>query len=279
MLPITFTGAAIALLIAESLVAQSSIDYKRFLVPVATPSAVAGAYGSMWETRLSVTNSADHPVSIVGYAPSPSGCGIATCPPLEPVAPTPAGTSFVPFRVTVYATPAQFFGVDRNNAGQVHFQLHVHDLSREADDWGTEMPVVEENQFTSSELEMLSVPADTRFRSLLRIYSLRPRSETVQVQLWSYPSDQRSPIELTRAPVTDTLVTTLEVSVQPVLSNDAVYPNVFDHGYAEVPIAVAVLPNRFLRVRVHPQKNDAQIWAFVAVTNNATQHVTTMVPN
>src|SRR4051812_14094835 len=132
MLRITLRSAAIALLIAESAVAQSSIDYKRFLVPVSTPRAVAGAYGSVWETRLSVTNSSDHPVSIVGYAPSPSGCGIATCPPQGPIAPTPPGTSFVPSRVTVYATPAQFFGVDRNNAGQVHFQLHVHDLSREA---------------------------------------------------------------------------------------------------------------------------------------------------
>ena len=279
MLRITLIGAAIALLPADSVVAQSSIDYKRFLVPVATASAVAGAYGSIWETRLSVTNSTDHPVSIVGYAPSPSGCGIATCPPLEPVAPTPPGTSFVPFRLTVYASPAQFFGVDRNNAGQVHFQLHVHDLSREADDWGTQIPVVEETEFTSSELELLSVPADARFRSLLRIYSLKPRSEIVQIQIWSYPSDQRSPIELTRQPVTDTLVTTLEVRVQPVLSKDTVYPNVFDHGYAEVPIVLPPLPNRFLRVRVHPQENDAQIWAFIAITNNATQHVTTMVPN
>jgi hypothetical protein len=42
--------------------------------------------------------------------------------------------------------------------------------------------------------------------------------------------------------------------------------------------SLLVLPHHFLRVRVRPQTNDAQIWAFITAKDNATQHVTTFVP-
>jgi hypothetical protein len=127
--------------------------------------------------------------------------------------------------------------------GDLAASLRVADVSRSATSHGTEIPVVRARDFSSSPIALLGVPSDPRFRITLRIYSLGPVHAPVVIENFGRP------IFLTQG------------------------HDIFEPWYAEV----SDLPRTMSRVLILP--GDAPIWAFITVTNNETQQITTITPN
>ena len=198
-------------------------DQVRFLVPVAI--GASGALGSNWQTEVVVHNENSEALTLAGATIAPFASGVVT---LQPAAGS-AGT---------------FFTVPKNLADNVCANVRVHDTTRDGDSWGAEVPVVPETQFRRSVI-LLAVPADARYRALLRVYGYG---------------------------ATDTNVT---VSFRDDATGEFLGSQTFplQSSYAQLPIA-ATRP----RIRVQVTADMSLIWAFVSITNNTTQQVTTITP-
>ena len=90
------------------------------------------------------------------------------------------------------------------------------------------------------------MPTDARYRTLLRVYGYAGHDANVTV---TFRNDATGALLATRALTTQS-------------------------GYAQLPIDVTSAP----RLRVQVTAETSLIWAFVSVTNNATQQVTTIAP-
>lgn len=156
--------------------------------------------------------------------------------------------------------------VPRAEADNLAFSLRARDVSRESDNFGTEVPVVRESQmFRDSVLTLLDVPLDPRYRTKVRAYAFsdpiflglvnnndvkltvrRANGETIQ-QFW------------TRSPVCEGASCTATP------------------GYLEFDLAPIGAGERG---DVYIQFTDGALgWAFASVTNNETQQVTIISPN
>lgn len=213
------------------------------LLPLAPAQNVPGAHGSLWSTELVIENSSDKNVYLYHYsciicgAPPPLGVDVFL--PAQSTVRNPTVTQNNALGAILYAFPTE--------APAVRLHLRVRDLSRQAETFGTEVPVVTDADFRST-VRLLDVPVDPRFRVTLRIYSLR-----------------------TDPPVTVTL-----------LANSGTAPlqtfNVaLNHGGAQLDPVAGLIGNSAVgsAVRVvvdSPTKEP--IWAFASVTNNDTEDVT-----
>ncbi|HEY0592952.1 MAG TPA: IPT/TIG domain-containing protein, partial [Thermoanaerobaculia bacterium] len=122
-----------------------------------------GAYGSRWTTALTVHNAGDAPVD-PWMAFVRCGPGARCWPQL------PAGA-------TLHLTPATtsnwihgyVYPAPREQADDLRFSLHVRDLSRAGESFGTEIPVVREREIGRAPIRLLDVPVgDGRYRVMLR---------------------------------------------------------------------------------------------------------------
>lgn len=148
-------------------------------------------------------------------------------------------------------------------ADSITWSLRVHDTARDADGWGVELPVVPESQFRPS-VVLSAIPSDSRFRTLLRIYGFSAAGENVQLTL--------------RDEVTGELLVKQTVSLaQGVTTQHDVAP--IAPAYTQVALD-PLLPKGHTRVRAElvPDGANKPIWAFVSVTNNTTQQVTSVTP-
>lgn len=138
-----------------------------------------------------------------------------------------------------------YFDVPKRLAGNVTASLRVHDTTRDADSWGAEVPVVPETQFRRSVI-LAAVPTDARYRTLLRVYGYAGHDASVTVAFRNDATDQLLAIRTLR----------------------------MQSGYVQLPIDVTSAP----RLRVQVTSETSPVWAFVSVTNNTTQQVTTIAP-
>ena len=232
---------------ARTLLAQVSSSYERILLPVSTDE-IPGSFGSRWVTDLWYRNDGDEPaavfpLAVTDYTPSPH------VDVLLPVIKAGPG-----------GPPGAFLYVTRSLADNLRFNLRVRDLSRQALTWGTQIPVVREAQFSSKRLVLLAVPIDAHFRALLRIYDASFGFVTARVRVFELGSD--------------TLLAQRDMQ----LSSVPELP--YDPGYAQLAISDIVAATnelRVVRVEIEPL-TPMRFWAFVSVTNNETQQVTTVVP-
>jgi hypothetical protein len=152
--------------------------------------------------------------------------------------------------------------VPRPEADGVDFALRVRDVSRQAEGFGTEVPVVRErNLLTDRPIALLEVPLDPRYRVKVRIYAFDPvlfdnrATVTVMVpETRAVKSEQR--VMLTRG------------------CPAAVCP--FTPLYAELDLPPGAEGERVTVSITAPQ--GAPSWAFATVTNNNTQQVTVVSP-
>jgi hypothetical protein len=154
------------------------------------------------------------------------------------------------------------FWVPKNNRS-VAASLRVSDTSKQAINHGVEIPVATARDFSQNGIALLNVPVDSRYRLTLRIYSLSRRD--VVVNVWNSSGDvQQVPLRVGKT--------------------------IFEPTYAEVTqfpriVTVPPLPGETMTIFVDsPRGPDGAhlpgypIWAFVTVTNNETQHITTITP-
>jgi len=166
---------------------------------------------------------------------------------------TIAGKPVPPFTsaVLALAPPAgvagQFVSIPKRLADNVSMNARVHDTTRDGDSWGVEVPVVTETQFRRS-IVLLSVPTDARYRTLLRVYGYSALD-------------------------TNATVTFRDDATGEFLGSQTL---LLQAGYAQIPIEGFTGAHPRLRAQV--TADASLIWAFVAITNNVTQQVTTITP-
>ncbi len=233
--------------------------FERILLPVFT-EPVPGAFGSLFVTELRVAKKPfAQAVFLFGLE---RRCVVSACL-VDPFAPW---TFFSPSEIIdpreleYTGTPGRFLYAPTGQAQLLSINLRVHDSTRSALNFGTEMPVPRQRDFVSprESLLFLGVPTDPRFRSTLRVYTTAVVND-VWVQIAGHG--------------------TFNVPLHPGNS-------VFEPSYA----VFSGFPTggvEPLRVTVGLLESTSPIsggdlrepfWAFITVTNNETQLITTISP-
>ncbi len=222
--------------------------FHQVLLPLFTPT-VHGAFGSEFVTELRLMNAGDGLARVYGLT---LDCRIL-CPPLDPLE-VPLellpGRSQHPFDIARSGKPGQFLFIPKNMA-RVTMNLRVFDQTRDEFNFGTELPIVPVSEFTNDRIVLLGVPGDPRFRNTLRIYATAETSVTVSVDdiAWHVP------------------LTAGENELYPAYAQFSGLP-VGDFKYD-----VTIVPAETAPPLIAPK-----VWAFISVTNNDTQLITTISP-
>jgi hypothetical protein len=218
--------------------------FERVLLPVFT-APVKGAFGSEFRTELNGMNTGRNALELFGFdkdcAPLPE-CIFSEGEfvlRLEPF-----GTDLNDSRLVPLGNPGYFFYVPKAQAKDLSANLRAYDTSRAAENFGTEIPIVTSDEFRTQPFALTGVPRDARFRSTLRIYAA--------------------------APTTVRVIIDGELSFVTLNGGDTRYPAYAQ--FSNFPIGTGTT-----RVTIEPAEGEA-VWAFISVTNNQTQHITTITP-
>jgi len=247
---------------------MAQISTEKVLLPIALNRPVSGANGAIFETRFSLLNMSTAPVLIVGYD---QNCLISSCQPTL----TPPAVTFFPQLYSFSSdfsaeVPALFLRVDRNFIDSVTMQLRVQDTSRQAQTWGTTLPVVRESQALTSAAPLVDIPVEPQFRQTLRIYDFDPApGRSVRIRMYGIDENTSRP---PGSP--DPLLLSLRRDLRTVTSGGGVNSH---PGYVELN-GIGSLPElagwRRIRIDIEPVTTGLRFWAFVSVTNNETHHIT-----
>ena len=237
-----------------SAVPNATPAWERILLPVVTRGPVAGAQGSLWETVVTLRNANDQ--TVIYY---PTDC------PLVPPVPerfcvqtlNPQLGAGVTKRVDLLYGGPLFLNVTRELADRVFVQVRVHDLSRQAESFGTEVPVIRSAQMKTDAGQILDIPRDPRFRLTFRLYADYPAVDSeIAVRFVSEATAQSHALRYT-IPAPPEWILATEPLVFP-----ALYRQISDFDAD--------------RIEIDPLTPGLRYWAFVSVTNNETQQITTL---
>lgn len=232
--------------------------YDPVLFPIFTPP-VFGQSGSEFRTTAEFWNRSDHAVAFFGFDTS---CTLID-PPLFPESPFIL-QAHQEHALNLWPDCSQFTGklfyVPKGEKA-LSASLRVWEVSRQGENHGVEIPVVRRDDFDEESIALVGVPTDPKFRLALRIYGLNQGSQVVNVSFGGR-----------------------QVQVPMYWSNSVFVPSytVFtdftpEPGHAPLPEKLNVLVEvpRGPGGVVIP---GTPIWAFISVTNNETQAITTVTP-
>jgi hypothetical protein len=231
-------------------------DTVRFLVPVAI--SAAGALGTNWRTEVFLNNASPEAFALGGGTTSASG-----------TIPTIAGSATTALALYPPAgNTGAFVYIPKRLVDNVTVSLRVHDTTRDSDSWGTEVPVVPETQF-KREAVLVGVPTDARYRTLLRVYSYNASETPVRIDL--------------RDDATGELLTTQSALLKSGIPSVSTTTPPTAPAYAQIALDSILAPFAATHSRIRAEVTSTfapapPIWAFVSITNNATQQVTTVTP-
>lgn len=254
----------LVLCLGSSLTVLAQPAPERVLVPIAIEGQVPGANGSLWETRLAISNPGSAAVVVEGIEAGCNGICTGVQPIIEP------GFTIFPIPLVPNGAFALLLHVGPGG-DELDIHLRVQDVSRQADTWGTSIPVVRESDAFTGKFNLIDIPVDNaRFRSLLRVYGFANNVDgAVLVRIFKTLPEQREPFH---SFVPDALLAehTLHLPAT---------PSPYAPGYTQLPLwLLPEIPDGTrLRVEVSPLTG-GRIWGFVSVTNNQTQHVTVIAP-
>jgi hypothetical protein len=228
--------------------------FERILVPLLTPP-VKGAFGSEFHTELTAHNASGQAVHIYGIRPF---CVIGICEQRLHSIPyvVNPGSGLESYESS--GTPGRFLYVPAGQARDLALNLRVHDVTRSALNFGTEIPVVHAHEVTNDRITLLGVPTDPRFRNTLRIYGTHVAF--LSVSFTDGEETFHRSVVLSESP--DIFV--------PEYASISDFP-VFASGAATMRVTIEG-PPPVLPVFSGP------FWAFISVTNNDTQVITTITP-
>ena len=228
-------------------------DYERVLLPTFTPP-VHGAFGSEFHTDLRISNRGTGKVSFYGLQ---ARCPFQVCDEIPADVPfhVEGGEEIEPDDVVYRGNPAKFIWMKKDPGAAMTMSLRVHDVTRADLNFGTEIPIVKDDEWVNNRIVFVGVPSDPRFRNTLRIYGQFPFTALVKV---GNREAVRVPMSLTN--------TMFEVPYG-VFSD---FPS--DTGPVRVTIdAVDDLLQPIAAM-------DVPMWAMITVTNNETQAISTITP-
>jgi hypothetical protein len=237
----------------------------RVLLPLFTNEIVPGDQGSQWQTSLAIFNPTSNEYKFESCGENEiceAGPGSADLfiMPGETQTTLPSDKYSMSSGARGYV--AYFERVDSVSEGQpLPIQLRARDLSRNAQSAGTEIPVVRESAFRTAKTHLLNIPVDNRFRSTLRIYEMGLDHASFAVRVYNATSN----VLVTET--TATLATTRRGELR-------LEPGYFQTGNL-VPSATSA---RTVRVEIEPLTPGSSFWAFISITNNATQEFTLITP-
>ncbi len=256
-----FLAFVAAVLVATPLFAQEPTPTERLLLPILTPP-VHGAFGSEFHTELRIFNDNDDVAFLIGL--QGDRCTPICLPGLFPLALEPH-EEIGPDGITLNGSPGRFIFVAKDQLSSLSMNLRVHDVTRDALNYGTEIPIVRENEFSTNRIVFAGVPTDARFRNTLRIYSdsavdvlvtvgdLAP----VRVKLTGGFGDFPFP-----GPGFPDFH-------KPAYASFSSFPT----GTAPVRVTIEADPDFVTLLPI-----EVPLWAFITVTNNDTQAITTITP-
>jgi hypothetical protein len=241
--------------------------YETVLLPIYLDIPVSGGNGSLWSTDLWMRNDGS---SIVRIAPWPcpaDGVCTAVFPNTFPLAPGDTLHGLAPFFVKPSPIPGRLVYVEQNDS-KVSMQLRITDTARAQHDPGTELPVVRAGGQLSSTAQLLNVPLGAANRLLLRVYDVALSEARFHVRVYGLEEGKSGEL-LTEFDLTATTPDTGQFHTHP--------------AYAEYARLTDMLaqPRIFpatMRIEVQPLTAGSRFWTFMAITNNETQHVTTVTP-
>jgi len=247
-------------------------DYSKYLVPLVVDVPIPGALGSLWVTRLALSNEAETPASVLGFDAVPGGCGLPGCPSPEPL---PGNTTIFPTVERLTSAPGAFLYVEKGREADVTMHLRAQDLSRQPQTWGTSIPVVGEGDLLSGSqtINLVDVPVGAEFRSLLRLYDFVPNTtRTVLVKVYAISELHKT----SQGVPPDELLGELSLTFR----RDAGTDENHGPGYVELLLVGHPMLSGRERVRLEVSSNspDLRFWGFVSATNNETQHITIIAP-
>lgn len=232
------------------------------LFPIFSPP-VHGQHGTEFRTIAKLWNNGLNTVEVYGFD---STCLPLADPPIFPTVPlpvTPRGGE-IELETDCSDTAGRMFFVPQGDRSIVA-SLRVQEMTRQSENHGVEMPVVRRKDFSHDSIALLGVPNDPKFRLTLRIYTLNDagpvyvtilarNGEVVAFDQLSGPPPSRDPFEPRYIAFTD--------FPPPAVLNDD-----------EMTVVVELQPEG-----VGTPIVTRLIWAFITVTNNETQHITTVTP-
>ena len=225
---------------------------EQYLLPVFI-EPIQGAYGSEFRTELRGVSTGADPNEEIAIWGLQTGCRYT--PPVcnwleEPMVfllPIPIGSDLVDSAAFQTGTPGRFIEVAHEQKDALSLSLRVYDTSRAGENFGTEIPIVRRSEFRRQAFALPAVPLDPRFRNTLRIYATG--ATTVQVKFGTEVH---------------------ELSLR-------AGQHVFDPAYAQWTAFPAGTGTT--NVVITPAANGPAVWGFISVTNNDTQHITTITPH
>jgi hypothetical protein len=248
--------------------AEGPENYVLYLVPFTT-EIIPGANGSRWTGELTFYNQA---ASDAGIAGSFSDPGMLS-PPGVLYTDVPAGKTVKPDLFSSGVAVGAFVHVPKPLDETTMISLRVRDLSRNAASWGTDIPIVAEED-TATQVTLIDIPTDPQYRAMLRIYHWSGL-DALPSRVTIYSPDHPEPV------ATFDLTSTAPGGFW--TPEEGALP--FYPSYAQLdlltPAVRAAGPT--LRVEVDNKGSNVSpplptLWAFVSVTNNDTQQVTIMTP-
>jgi hypothetical protein len=237
--------------------------YERILVPLLTPP-VFGAFGSEFHTDLRLTSkNPSRTLRLFGLRPpcgdtAPIPNPICSWDPANDVMYVSPGSDLGPEGIDYFGEPGRFIYLSKTDAASLAGNLRVHDVSRAGLNYGTEIPLVRFREFQQETILLLGVPGDPRFRNTLRIYGN------------------------TNMPMTVTVQGLPPVEVQLTGADDAGFQP--SYGSLTIPPRAGTEPY-WVRIDGPPPASGpsppiyfGSFWAFISVTNNETQVISTITP-
>jgi hypothetical protein len=243
-------------------------NYVLYLVPFTT-EIIPGANGSRWTGELTFFNAGVFDSEIGGSFSDPERLS----PPGPLYIDLHPGQTRKPDLFTSGVAVGAFVQVPRPLDEATMISLRVRDLSRNAASWGTDIPIVGEED-TATQVTLIDIPTDPQYRAMLRIYHWSGL-DALPSRVTVYSPDRAEP------------VATFDVTSsapggfwEPVEGELPFYPS-----YAQIDLLTPAVRAAGPTIRVVVDNKGANVspplpplWAFVSVTNNDTQQVTIMTP-
>ena len=224
--------------------------YKRVLVPVAWRGVLPGAFGSRWVTELSGrVFDKDKPIEVTRTPFSTPPHRVQNAFVFDDL-PQGGGQG-----IFLYVPDEQY----------VDLGLRIRDVSRQGENFGTEVPLVTAEETTPAvAVVLLDIPVGPQYRSTLRTYSFEGRRDW-GFSIMIFPRDSTEPL----------VFQTYFGGGFPIEE----FPSI--PGYSQLNVD-DLLPAGYtgrVDVQVWPTPPwGTRIWPMISVTNNDTQMVTMVTP-
>jgi hypothetical protein len=226
-------------------------ELEEIVIPLAL-NRVEASHGTVWLSEISVYNDSDVSVPI-----DPEICYNFGTPVLCHTAARrvePHSSLTIEPRATHAGYPSMFVRPPAAHADRLYFTVRLHELSRNPDGPGVEIPVIRSRDFQSKQVWLPATPTGACYRSTLRAFT-RGVNVTVRV------TDPATGELLAEQRIYRSLPTDIDSFGATTVSDLLAAPGVRSHGKVNIEV-----------------RSTSPVWALLTLTDNETQQVQVFTP-